>query len=223
MQARLKALGHEAVPCPILSIVPLGGATADLDGVQAVVVTSRAGVRVLAEVHPERAVPLLAVGDATASLAHDLGYGEVVSAGGEAGALLDLAARTLDPGAGPVLVAGGQTVSVDVAGQLETAGLKVRRAVLYEARPAAGLSEAARRALTAGELDAVAFFSPRSVATFVTLLNEAGLRTACTSLEAICLSPNVAVAAGALPWRRMRVAPSPDTASLLGLLAPAND
>ena len=223
MQARLQALGHEAVPCPVLSIVALPGATADLDGVQAVVVTSRAGVRTLADVSPERGVRMLAVGDATASLARDLGYARVESAAGDADALLGLAARVLDPGAGPVLVTGGQTVSVDVAGRMETAGLKVRRAVLYEAKPVTGLSEAAQRALTAGELDAVAFFSPRSVATFVTLVTEAGLRAACTFLEAICLSPNVAAAAGAVPWRRVRVAASPDTVSLLRLLESVHD
>lgn len=92
----------------------------------------------------------------------------------------------------------------------------MRRAVLYDAVPTEILSEAARAALTRGEIAAAAFFSPRSAATFVRLATGLGGQT--ERILAVGLSPAVAASLSGLPWRRVAIAAAPNEEALLQAL-----
>jgi uroporphyrinogen-III synthase len=61
----------------------------------------------------------------------------------------------------------------------------------------------------------VVLFSPRTAATFVTLVTNAGAADACRDLTAFCLSDAVAVRARAVTWGRIVVARRPDQASMV--------
>ncbi|MDA8251716.1 MAG: uroporphyrinogen-III synthase, partial [Rhodospirillales bacterium] len=101
--ARLRALGRDAVLAPMLAIRPRPLSLAFRP--QAVLVTSGNAIAALpAALH---ALPLLAVGDATAARAAAAGFGDVHSAGRDATALAALAARLCRPQAGPLLLASG--------------------------------------------------------------------------------------------------------------------
>src|SRR5262249_50092268 len=116
--------------------------------------------------------------------------------------------------------AAGSAVAGDLSGLLEQAGFTVRRAVLYEAEPADQLSPATVTALANGTFDLVLFFSPRTAATFVALVRSAGegVVAGCRKATALCLSPAVAAALGALPWRAVEVATRPELPALLELV-----
>lgn len=213
----LAAQEHEGIACPLLLIEPIPGAQVSLGEAQAVLLTSRAGVRALAEADPTRNIPVFAVGDATAAVARDLGYAHVESARGDWLTLASLVRRRLEPGR-PLVHAAGAAVAGDLEATLSAEGFEVERAVLYEARLATELSGDCYENLRIGALDAVLFFSPRTAATFVRLVTEADLTTACTSLDALCLSANVAQAARPIPWQSVRIAATPDRDALHQLL-----
>src|SRR5436309_14101233 len=78
----LAARGIEAIVEPLLDIHYRDEPAPELAGVQAVLCTSANGVRALARLSAERAIPLLAVGEATAARARTEGFVEVESAGG---------------------------------------------------------------------------------------------------------------------------------------------
>jgi len=219
LAALLAERGIDSLIEPLLEIVPRADAGLDLDGVQALLLTSANGVRALAELTPERRLPLFAVGDATAQAAREAGFERVASAGGDVDDLARLVIARLDPRDGALCHVAGSAVAGDLGGRLEAAGFATRREVLYEARPRRALSPAATAALAGGGLDAVLFFSPRTAASFVTLAAGAGLREACKGLAAFCLSPAVAAAIEELPWRAVRVAERPTQAALIQLLA----
>jgi uroporphyrinogen-III synthase len=104
----LAARGIEAIIEPLLDIDYRSEPAPDLAGVQAILCTSANGVRALARLCHERAVPLFAVGAASAARARDEGFTRVESAGGTVGDLVRLACERLDPAAGRLLhVAGG--------------------------------------------------------------------------------------------------------------------
>lgn len=167
------------------------------------------------------ALPILAVGEATAAEARALGARNVMAAEGDAAALAALAAARLDPAAGPLLLAVGQGYGGDLAAALRGRGFRVIRRVVYAASPAAALPEQARAALAAGRIGAALFFSPRSAAIACRLMTEAGLGDAARGIAALALSPRIAEALATLPWRMVRVAARPDQSALLGLLGPA--
>ncbi len=92
------------------------------------------------------------------------------------------------------------------------------RAVLYEARLASTLPEAARAALEEGTLDGVLLYSPRTARAFASLVRKAGLEARVKGLAAYCLSAAVAEALDELPGLTVKIAREPDQAALIALL-----
>jgi len=217
---RLAGLGWRPVLAPALVLAPRATA---LPRVQALLLTSRAAARALGGVAP-RALPVLAVGEATAAEARARGFCRVTAAAGDAAALAALVAARLDPAAGPLLLAVGERYGLDLAAALRAQGFRVLRRIAYAAAPVAGLPAPARAALAGGEVAAALFFSPRSAACAMAALRAAGLEASAGEMEALAISPRVAaaVAAAAAPhaWRAVRVAESPDQDALLHLLGP---
>jgi len=207
--------GHQSLIEPLLSIEYAGGPPPDLDGVQAIVVTSANGVRALAAADGRRHLPVFAVGDASARAARDCGFGPVDSAAGDVESLAERIGTALDPAAGALLHVAGSQVAGDLGGRVERAGFAYRRAVLYRARKAERLSAATVDAINGNGIDGVLFFSPRTAATFVSLAGMARLAGACKGLTAFCLSAAVAEKARDMEWRRVHVARRPDQESLL--------
>lgn len=201
---RLRALGAEPVPAPLLFITPVAF-DADIEGAQALLFSSSNGVRAFAAASAARDVAVLAVGDATAQAARKAGFARVVSADGDVQKLAALAQRQLDPARGLVLHISGAHAAGDLKGALEAAGFRAERRIAYEARAAETLPDA-----FAGPLDAVLFHSARAAETFLRL----GAPNA-EKLTAFCLSQAVADAASAAPWRRVIVAPRPREDALL--------
>lgn len=216
--AALAGRGIDTLTEPLLAIDVLDGPALDLDGIQALLITSTNGARAAARRTARRDIAVHAVGDASARAARAAGFTDVTSAGGDVDDLARVVAQRADPAAGVLLHVAGSEVAGDLAGMLEGAGFTYRRAVLYAARTATSLSDAARLALSEGALDGVLFFSPRTAATFVSLVQAAELSGACARLTAYCLSPAVAGKAAALSWAAVVVAPKPEQAALLAAI-----
>ena len=213
----LSARGITVAIEPLLDIVPVD-AEVDAAGVQGILATSANGIRALARACPERSLPVYAVGDASARVARELGYVSVESAGGDVDTLAALVRGRCTPQAGALLHAAGTVTAGDLAGQLAEAGFAVRRVVLYEARTATEISPSLAERLRSDGVDVALFFSPRTAATFATLVRAAGLADSTARIEAFALSPNVASELKALPWARIHVAASPTQAALLAAL-----
>jgi uroporphyrinogen-III synthase len=211
----LRSRGYAVVVEPLLIIEHHAGPPLDLADVQALLATSANGVRALAARSPDRCLPLLAVGDATARAARLAGFARVESASGDVAALAELAKRRLDPARGVVLHIASSEVAGDLAGTLAAAGFACRRAVLYEARAARSLSQALAASIRGGAVDGVLVFSPRTARTLVRILAAEGLMSAAAGMSVFCLSGNVAGAARELPWRRIVTAAEPTQAALL--------
>lgn len=218
---RLAGLGHEALVEPLLSIAPDLAAALPLAGATALLFTSANGVRAFALRSQDRALPVFAVGAATARAAREVGFGDVACADGDAAALEALVVARRTPADGPLLHVAGKVVAGDLSGRLAARGFEVRTAALYAAEPALRLSDAARDALAQGEVDGVLVFSPRSATILVGLVEAAGLRAAAARVELHALSEAVAAAASGLPWRRVVVAAAPNEEALLAALVPA--
>ena len=203
---------------PLMSIIDSDTPDPDLSGVQALLITSANGIRAFARRVPGRGIAVCAVGDASARAAGDLGFGDVASASGDVEALATMVKADRDPNAGALLHVAGTDLAGDLSGLLEAAGFEVRRAVLYEARAAGGLSGETRDAMEAGTLDGVLLFSPRTAALFAELVTDAGVSETCRDLIAYCLSPAVAENVQSLVWRDVVVATEPSQEALLRAL-----
>ena len=218
---RVAALGWEPVLAPALVLAPRPAAAA-LPAAQALLLTSRAAARAVPR--SLASLPVFAVGEATAAEARAHGFVTVTAAEGDAAALAALVAARLDPAAGPLLLAVGAGYGDELGAKLRLGGFRVQRRVVYAARPAEELPEAARAAMAAKAVVAALFFSPRSAGCAIALVRAAGLAGTLARAEALAISPRVAAvldAAAEPRWRGVRVAAKPDQDSLLRLLGPA--
>ncbi len=220
--ARLEAAGFATLVAPLMTIAPRPDVSLDLDGVQGVLITSANGVRALALATSRRDLAVFAVGAGSAAAARRAGFSSVESADGDVAALATLVAERADRDCGRLVhVAGRVTAGGDgngLAARLTETGFTVDRVVLYDAVAAASLPEDAARALTNGEVTAVALYSPRSALLLLELAAAAGFADAWAGVVAVCLSPAVAAVAEDGGFDRIVVAEAPHEDSLVEVL-----
>ncbi len=209
--AQVAARGYLPLQAPFLTIHHRAPALPA--GAQAFLVTSGNALPSL----PPGPTRLLAVGDATAERARAQGFTDVVSAGGDAAALAELAARVADPAAGPLVLASGAGQGHALAADLRGRGFRVIRRVCYAARPVRRFPDAAADALRSGRLHAVLFLSAETAEVFVRLLPP-GLAARLGSVAALAIGASAAARLEALPWLRVCRARNPTLDDVLALI-----
>lgn len=207
---RLKALGHSAVLSPLLEIRYRGGPEIHLQDVQAVLATSANGVRALAARTQRRDVAVFAVGPQTSQAARDAGFAVVKTANGDADALAKATRGWATPSGGVLLHAAAAETKGNLAQVLSAQGYNVRTETLYEAAALSHLPDLTASALRRNEIDAILFFSPRTVTVFAGLVTAAGLAASCARIIAICISAATAQALAPLQFREIRIAEKPN-------------
>jgi uroporphyrinogen-III synthase len=223
--AALRARGVEVLLAPALRFEPLPlaqGLEADHD---AIIVTSANALRAIAPQltdHPLLKLPLFAVGEQTAVAARRAGFGEVISADGDASALRELVAgcvRDSLAGAAPALLylAGADTAR-DLAGELAARGFDVVTQITYRMVPVASLPRETREAFAANRVDAVLHYSSRSAQAFLTAAQAAGVEISALAIPQCCISSSVAQVLREAGAARVTVAASPNETALLEAL-----
>lgn len=213
----LRNAGYEPIVEPMLVIRPVANVRLQLDGIDALVVTSANALRAISD-HPDlatmRRLPLYTVGAATAEAARQLGFGQIVEGGGSAAALLPMLAAAFRART-RLLHLAGDVVAVDLATPLSRSGIALDTTIVYESVARSALSETLVAALRQGEVNGVILMSPRTAAIFAALMANAGLTNAVRRLVCFCMSENTAAALADLSPMTIRVAEQPDLPSLL--------
>ena len=216
------ALARRGITPVLAPMMRIEYAAADIENeislAQAVLFTSRNGVRAFARLSARRDMAVFTVGNSTATLARDNGFIHVESAHGDSADLARLVTERLDTGDGLLFHAAGATVAGELVEILNKAGFKTVRRALYEARPVDALADDTVMALRDRTLDYVLFFSPRTARIFCDLVKDAGLAVTCDSLTAICLSDAVAAEIAGISWKATSIATAPTTDALLAVL-----
>lgn len=219
--AGLEAQGYEVLIEPLLTIVPRPAVIPPLHVFDAIAFTSANGARAFARLNTARDLPAYAVGQRTAVALQAAGFHDIRCRSMDAAGLARAIAAELPSGA-RVLHASGTAVAQNLADLLAASGIAVERVPLYDAVPAARLSQPLVDALYACTVQSVLFFSARTAEVFGTLVSRRSLIEACRSVTALCLSPAVAAKAALLPWDRITVAAEPTAEALSDLLPRRN-
>lgn len=217
----IEARGHEASIEPLMRLSFEDGDPIDLDGVTTLIATSRNAVRALADADTRtraHRLTLFAVGAGTAAEARRLGFGRVISGPGTASGLIPLIASTLDPAEEMLLHLSGDTLAVDLKGELEAQGFRVNRAIVYRMIEASQLSETARFQISHGLLDAVLLLSPRTAGIWARLIQQDGLQMDVRRLTHLCLSEAVVRRLRPLGDVPVAVADEPNLEEVLALI-----
>jgi uroporphyrinogen-III synthase len=216
---RLTALGHEPVLLPLMTIAYRDVPPLPLDGVQALIATSRNALRGLSRngaLAAAKRLPVYCVGEATAALAEELGLSDIRTGQGTAKDLVPVIARTAKPGAGALLYLTGEHIAFDLATVLSALRFVTRRVILYHAveNPEAAPALAA---LLRQDLHGIVLMSPRTAEIFASLLKTNG-QADIRDLTCYCYSQAVAKPLEDFKGLRFRIAARPTEADLLSLI-----
>jgi len=195
----LRARGFEVLQAPMLRFEPVPFHD-DADArYGAVIVTSANALRAIAS-HLAGSrllkLPLFAVGEHTASAARDAGFGEVLTARGDAAALRDLVlaavkSKQLKKGA-TLLYLAGADLARDLSGELGEKGFTVVTHTTYRMIPASSLPREICDAFVANRIEAVLHYSRRSARAFLDAARSGGVEISALALPQCCISAAVA-------------------------------
>ena len=221
LKAQIESVGQEAFVEPLMEAELLPEAIEDLDGVTAIIATSRNALRALSQstyLHDALAIPLFAVGRATAEEARHLGFERIAIGPGSVSGFAAAIAGTLDAADGLILHLAGDTLAGDLAGELQELGFRVLQSVVYRMKAAEALSEGTREAIGEGAIDGVVLMSPRTARIYAGLIKRHGLADAAAEIVHVCLSDAVARSLSALGDVPVEVADEPTLNAFLELI-----
>jgi uroporphyrinogen-III synthase len=220
LKSRLEALGHEAMIEPLLTIHFEGAEAVDLEGAQALIATSRNGVRALATspaMDAARGLTLYAVGPGTAAAAKALGFERIIMGPRAAKDLVTLISLQAEVNGGPLVYLAGDTVAADIAGELRRLGFSVLEPVVYTTEIAETFDPPIIAEFKAGRIGGVLLFSPQTARIYARLLQKHGLTAAASRVIHFCLSGAVARELDSLKVRT-EVAKEPNLQEMLALV-----
>jgi len=220
LRAALAALGHTLLSAPLLTVVATG-TRPSFKGAQAVIATSRNSLRCLSRdplADEVIALPLFAVGPATASLGRGRGFRRVIEGTGGAQALEALIRAETSPAAGALVYLSGEQIAFDLTSALEAHGYAVRREILYRTEAARALPSDIAAAFRSGSVDGVVLMSPRTAMVYAALIGEANLVSQARQVPHFCLSEAVRRELASLGTVEAPVARLPNSQEMLALI-----
>lgn len=220
LKKRLEAQGHEVVIEPLMWIDYAAADPVELDGAQALIATSRNGVRALAHddtIEFARTLPLFAVGPGTAVAARELGFHHVIEGRSRATDLVPLILDHAEVNGGALVHLAGENLAHDIAGELRTLGFAVLQPTVYFAQTSPRLSTAFLPKLVLGEIDAVILLSARTARTYVRLVELHQLVRSARKLHHFCLSDAVAAALSPLQPEVIKLPDRPNIHEIVAL------
>lgn len=221
LQAHLVARGHSVKIAPLLDVDFSGCDPIELDDVQALIATSKNGLRALARdpaFEEARGLVVYAVGPGTAATAKALGFLRIIQGPRNAGELVQVIAETVDVNAGSLLHLAGDKLAHDVAGELSRFGFHVLAPVVYRMLPASALAPSVVADLERDDLDGVILLSPQTASIWTALVRARDLVSSSRSVLHLCLSPAVAAALAPLGRVPVAVAKEPNLDEMLAAI-----
>jgi uroporphyrinogen-III synthase len=227
LKARLIAQGHEVLVEPLIEIDFEDTDPIEVVGAQALIATSRNGVRALVAspgFEEARFLPLFAVGPGTAASARAAGFTMVLQGPATGRDLVGFIAEHAEVNGGPLLHLAGDLLAFDFAAELRRLGFTVLQPVVYHSRPVERLSGSIAARLGRNEINGVLLLSPRTATIFTRLVEEHGLAEQSRRLTFYCISHATADRLADLQPFAIEIAREPNVQELLELTSrPAHE
>lgn len=222
LRAHLTAQGHEVLVEPLITIRFDDADPIEVEGVQALIATSRNGLRALASspaIEEARSLPLFAVGPGTAATAKALGFQHVIKGPGTGRQLVSFIIEHADVNGGPLLHLAGDVLAFDFARELTRLGYHVLRPIVYQTEPATRLSGSIATRIANGHIEGVLLLSPRTAAIFAQLVKAHGLIEPARQITYFCISEAAAKQLEEIAPAKVEIAAEPNLQEVLALTA----
>ena len=225
LKQRLVAAGHAVTIEPLINIMhgpPDGTDPPDFDGAQALIATSRNGLRAIAllpGIDVAKQLPLFVVGPGTAATAAALGFRQIIKGPATARELVAVIEDVAEVNGGPLIHLAGDTLVYDFASDLVRLGFFVTAPVVYTTVITDRFASPTVASLRNGRFDGVLLLSPRTADVYCALVRQHNLTDAARKVRYFCLSAAIkARLMGLGDGLTVDVAAAPNLQQLLALI-----
>lgn len=210
---RLRTLGHDVLISPVMTVNFSNKSLSWQPGTD-LVVTSRNGVRALAKhAHDEmrESALLYTVGDATAALAREAGFLNILSASGSVDDLIDLIAGKKPA---KLLYICGRERKEKLETKLNEIGITLDLAESYHADFAKEFTQQAQKALQDQTIDGILLYSNRSAEALKKLMNNKLVSQVTNDMTYFCLAKDISYVLDSIIGIKVVIADHPNEQSL---------
>lgn len=202
----LQAMGVETTIIPFQGVKFFPIIT-PLDDIQALIFTSKNGVRAFCNSYSQRDIIVYCVGDGTAELSLKSGFKRVHSARGNIYNLVDLLKEKCNPSGKMLLYVSGKDISHDLGNLLSD--YPVQRIVGYEIKDQFELTETDIKAFVNPSITHVCLFSNKSGERFGKVIKKYKCEETCKGRICVTFSEEVANQVEHLPWEAIETLDHP--------------
>lgn len=217
----LRKHGHDVLVHPLIEIVLEPENLPSPHQVQALIATSKNGLRALKESEHFKValrLPLFSVGNATSAYARELGFSSIRTGPGTGKELVKAIASERKPEDGPLLHLAGEIVNCDLKQGLEALGFEVLSPTVYRAVAAEVWDRQTLNRMKSRQIDGVILLSPRTALIFSQLVLKYDLSDDISAIKFYCLSTAVAEALDGPGKTQLRIANQPTLEDVLELI-----
>ena len=133
MILRFKSLGHQISHLPLIKIEPVKHKEINISDYKGIIFTSANAVKFLNVKNIDKKILCFCVGSATEKKARNVGFQNVISAGGNVTNLKELVLQNFDANKGKLIYFSGELISVDLDKELKLEGYDIDKIINYRA------------------------------------------------------------------------------------------
>ena len=203
MIVKFKSLGHQVSHLPLLNVEKVNYVNINFSEYKGIIFTSANAIKFLDLKKIEKKILCFCVGNATENKARNLGFQNVIAAGGNVENLKELILRNFDKKNGKLLYVSGETVSVNLDEQLDKEGYSVKRIINYRTNFNKKFDQKFVNELKLKIPDIVYIYSQNSASSFLNFIKVFQLESQWMNTNLMCIGEKTSAILNEIKWKKI--------------------
>ena len=199
----LKIKGHTITHLPLINIKKIPIKVIDFKNYKGIIFTSANAIKFLDTKNIPKNTQCFCVGDATEKKAKNLGFFNVISAGGNVDALIELILRMFDPKIGKLLYISSEFISKELDFELSNKGFSIDRVVNYTSQPIQKIEKNTLNFIKKVIPDVIYVYSEKSAINLKDLIAKYSLVDVMMESNLMCISKKTSKVLESITWKKI--------------------
>ena len=203
MILRFKSLGHQISHLPLIKIEPVKHKEINISDYKGIIFTSANAVKFLNVKNIDKKILCFCVGSATEKKARNVGFQNVISAGGNVTNLKELVLQNFDAKKGKLIYFSGELISVDLDKELKLEGYDIDKIINYRAVQNKEFDESFISKLKLNIPDIVYVYSQNSADSFLNFIKIYQSESLWMNTNLMCIGEKTSSILNEIKWKKI--------------------
>mgnify|MGYP001367480203 CR=1 FL=1 len=203
MILKFQSLGHQVSHLPLLNINQVDYGEINFSDYKGIIFTSGNAIKFLDLKKIEKKILCFCVGSATEKKARNLGFQNVITAGGNVENLKELILQNFDKKDGKLLYISGEIISVNLDKQLEEEGYNIKRVINYRTSPIEKFEQRFINELKVKIPDIIYIYSQNSASSFLNIIKIYQLESHWMNTNLMCIGEKTSTILNEIKWKKI--------------------